>query len=195
MARKRQSVGQTIGGIVAGIEQQIFRTTPPAQRAGRPRARRLRRSRPRVAARSASGCRATRSTPRPRRTTRRRPRPAAPPVGAGRRGRRRPGRRRADRLVRGRWPRAALTDGRRRRSRLGLVPDGAVRRAGPRRPVRVRRASLRPPDRAAAARHPRHGPRSTLAGGRRPNDHDRARAGLAVRRGVVQRFELDGRAA
>lgn len=31
MARKRPSVGQTIGGIVAGIEQQIFRTTPPAQ--------------------------------------------------------------------------------------------------------------------------------------------------------------------
>jgi aldose 1-epimerase len=30
MARKRASVGQTIGGIVAGIEQQIFRTTPPA---------------------------------------------------------------------------------------------------------------------------------------------------------------------
>jgi aldose 1-epimerase len=31
MAKKRPSVGQTIGGIVAGIEQQIFRTTPPAQ--------------------------------------------------------------------------------------------------------------------------------------------------------------------
>jgi aldose 1-epimerase len=30
MARKRQSVGQTIGGIIAGIEHQIFRTTPPA---------------------------------------------------------------------------------------------------------------------------------------------------------------------
>lgn len=30
MPRKRASVGQTIGGIVAGIEQQIFRTTPPA---------------------------------------------------------------------------------------------------------------------------------------------------------------------
>lgn len=30
MAKKRPSVGQTIGGIVAGIEQQIFRTTPPA---------------------------------------------------------------------------------------------------------------------------------------------------------------------
>ena len=31
MPKKRLSVGQTIGGIVAGIEQQIFRTTPPAQ--------------------------------------------------------------------------------------------------------------------------------------------------------------------
>jgi aldose 1-epimerase len=31
MAKKRPSVGQTIGGIVAGIEQQIFRTTPPAE--------------------------------------------------------------------------------------------------------------------------------------------------------------------
>ena len=30
MPRKRQSAGQTIGGVVAGIEQQIFRTTPPA---------------------------------------------------------------------------------------------------------------------------------------------------------------------
>ena len=30
MTRKRPSVGQTIGGIVAGIEHQIFRTTPPA---------------------------------------------------------------------------------------------------------------------------------------------------------------------
>ena len=30
MPRKRQSSGHTIGGIVAGIEQQIFRTTPPA---------------------------------------------------------------------------------------------------------------------------------------------------------------------
>jgi aldose 1-epimerase len=30
MARKRPSVGHTIGGIIAGIEQQIFRTTPPA---------------------------------------------------------------------------------------------------------------------------------------------------------------------
>jgi aldose 1-epimerase len=31
MAKKRPTVGQTIGGIAAGIEQQIFRTTPPAQ--------------------------------------------------------------------------------------------------------------------------------------------------------------------
>jgi aldose 1-epimerase len=30
MARKRRPVGHVIGGIVAGIEQQIFRTTPPA---------------------------------------------------------------------------------------------------------------------------------------------------------------------
>jgi aldose 1-epimerase len=30
MPRKRRSVGHVIGGIVAGIEQQIFRTTPPA---------------------------------------------------------------------------------------------------------------------------------------------------------------------
>ena len=29
MPGKRRSVGVTIGGIVAGIEQQIFRTTPP----------------------------------------------------------------------------------------------------------------------------------------------------------------------
>jgi hypothetical protein len=29
MSRKKRSVGYTIGGIVAGIEQQIFRTTPP----------------------------------------------------------------------------------------------------------------------------------------------------------------------
>lgn len=30
MARKRQSAGHAIGGIIAGIEQQVFRTTPPA---------------------------------------------------------------------------------------------------------------------------------------------------------------------
>jgi aldose 1-epimerase len=30
MARKRRSVGHAIGGIIAGIEQQVFRTTPPA---------------------------------------------------------------------------------------------------------------------------------------------------------------------
>jgi len=30
MAKKRASTGQAIGGIVAGIEQQIFRTMPPA---------------------------------------------------------------------------------------------------------------------------------------------------------------------
>jgi aldose 1-epimerase len=30
MARKRRPVGHVIGGIVAGIDQQIFRTTPPA---------------------------------------------------------------------------------------------------------------------------------------------------------------------
>lgn len=29
MTKKRPSVGQTIGGIVAGIDQQIFRSTPP----------------------------------------------------------------------------------------------------------------------------------------------------------------------
>jgi aldose 1-epimerase len=31
MARKRQSTGQTIGAIIAGFDQQVFRTTPPAQ--------------------------------------------------------------------------------------------------------------------------------------------------------------------
>jgi aldose 1-epimerase len=31
MARKRRSTGQVIGGIVAGFDQQIFRTTPPAE--------------------------------------------------------------------------------------------------------------------------------------------------------------------
>ncbi len=30
MPSKRQSVGYTIGGVIAGIEQQLFRTTPPA---------------------------------------------------------------------------------------------------------------------------------------------------------------------
>lgn len=30
MAGKRRSVGTAIGGIIAGIEQQVFRTTPPA---------------------------------------------------------------------------------------------------------------------------------------------------------------------
>lgn len=30
MSKKRPSVGQTIGGLIAGLEQQIFRTTPPA---------------------------------------------------------------------------------------------------------------------------------------------------------------------
>ncbi len=30
MSKKRPSVGQTIGGVMVGIEQQIFRTTPPA---------------------------------------------------------------------------------------------------------------------------------------------------------------------
>lgn len=31
MARKRQTTGQSIGAIVAGFEQQVWRTTPPAQ--------------------------------------------------------------------------------------------------------------------------------------------------------------------
>jgi hypothetical protein len=31
MPKKRQTAAQTIGGIVAGIDGQIFRTTPPAQ--------------------------------------------------------------------------------------------------------------------------------------------------------------------
>ncbi|MDO8483486.1 MAG: hypothetical protein Q7S35_00925 [Candidatus Limnocylindrales bacterium] len=31
MSKKRPSVGQTIGGVIAGLEQQIFRTTPPAE--------------------------------------------------------------------------------------------------------------------------------------------------------------------
>lgn len=31
MARKRPSTGQTIGGIIAGFDQQVWRTTPPAQ--------------------------------------------------------------------------------------------------------------------------------------------------------------------
>lgn len=31
MARKRQTSGQAIGAIIAGFDQQIFRTTPPAQ--------------------------------------------------------------------------------------------------------------------------------------------------------------------
>ena len=30
MARKRQTTGQTIGAIIAGFDQQVFRTTPPA---------------------------------------------------------------------------------------------------------------------------------------------------------------------
>jgi aldose 1-epimerase len=30
MAKKRPTVGQTIGGVIAGIDHQIFRTTPPA---------------------------------------------------------------------------------------------------------------------------------------------------------------------
>jgi hypothetical protein len=29
--RKRGSIGRTIGGIVVGFDQQIFRTTPPVQ--------------------------------------------------------------------------------------------------------------------------------------------------------------------
>lgn len=29
--RKRRPVGETIGGILVGFDQQVFRTTPPAQ--------------------------------------------------------------------------------------------------------------------------------------------------------------------
>jgi len=29
--RKRRPIGQTIGGIIVGFDQQVFRTTPPAQ--------------------------------------------------------------------------------------------------------------------------------------------------------------------
>lgn len=29
--KKRQSMGQTIGGVLFGFEQQVLRTTPPAQ--------------------------------------------------------------------------------------------------------------------------------------------------------------------
>ena len=29
--RKRRPVGETIGGIIVGFDQQIFRTTPPVQ--------------------------------------------------------------------------------------------------------------------------------------------------------------------
>lgn len=31
MARKKQGAGQTVGGIIAGFDQQVFRTQPPAQ--------------------------------------------------------------------------------------------------------------------------------------------------------------------
>ena len=30
-AKKRRPVGETIGGIIVGFDQQIFRTTPPVQ--------------------------------------------------------------------------------------------------------------------------------------------------------------------
>jgi hypothetical protein len=29
--RKRRPIGETIGGIIVGFDQQIFRTTPPVQ--------------------------------------------------------------------------------------------------------------------------------------------------------------------
>jgi hypothetical protein len=29
VTKKRQPIGQTIGGIIVGFDQQIFRTTPP----------------------------------------------------------------------------------------------------------------------------------------------------------------------
>ena len=104
--------------------------------------------------------------------------------------RRRPGRRRAPRLVRGRWPRAAQ-DVRRRAARLGLVPDGALRRPGPRRRVHVRGRDVRA-SRRRCRRTRSTGPSSTAAG--RPS----TTATIAIDLGpdwpfagcVVQRFEL-----
>jgi hypothetical protein len=31
MAKRKRPVGETIGGILVGFDQQVFRTTPPAQ--------------------------------------------------------------------------------------------------------------------------------------------------------------------
>ena len=64
---------------------------------------------------------------------------------------------------------------------MGLVPDGAVRRPGPRCRVHVRRGGRAAAGDDAAARHPRDGPRPPLAGVDADDDRDRSRAGLAVR--------------
>ena len=123
--KKGQPIGQTIGGIIVGFDQQIFRTTPPVNElvakgdaACAGRGGRRRDDDGRAARRSAIAPDAQRRAPRAR--------------GPGGRGRRRPRRRRPHRVVRVDGHELLRTDGD-GRDPVGLVPDGAVRRPGPRR--------------------------------------------------------------
>ena len=175
MARKRRSAGHAIGGIIAGIEQQVFRTTPPANELVAKGARL------RTVAAAGGGTIRVGLPGDPRADDERDPAARRMALQApGRRRRDRSGSRRTDRVVRGRWTRAAR-DGRVRADRAGArsrwCPFAGRVRDGR---FTFRGRALRAADRDAAARHPRVGPRSTVGAGRRPDHLDGAGAELAV---------------
>ena len=173
-------VGQTIGGMLVGFDQQIFRTTPPVNE--------MVAKGDRLAPVAASGGGTMRvglpgdpaaPAAAPGATDPEIERPSL--VGAGRRGRRGPGRRRADRLVGGRWPRAAQDVPRRAtstgaRSRWRPTPAGSAMPSSPSAATSGDLPATMPP-------HAIHG---TVLDRRwqavdDADDRDRARAGLAVR--------------
>ncbi len=173
MARKRQSTGQTIGAIIAGFDQQIFRTTPPAHEL-------VAKGKPLAPVPAQGGGTLTIGFEEAEATTGSGEDTGLLSRRTGRPGDRGPHAWRPAGLARRRRPRDP--DHRRHGSHvLGLVPDGPVRGPGSRRTLLVPRPAVPAADRDAAACHPRHGPGSVVGSTRRPDDRDGARTRLAVR--------------
>ena len=145
--KKGQPIGQTIGGILVGFDQQIFRTTPPVNE---------------LVAKGDAACAAVAASGGGTVTVGMPGDPGGRPTSRGRGDDREPSSESADRLrlVRRRASRSSSTWSPAAASRsfvvdghellrttgdgphpLGLLPDGAVRRPGPRRRVHVRRAT------------------------------------------------------
>ena len=148
--KKGGSVGQSIGGIIVGFDQQIFRTTPPVNEL-------VAKGAPLRAGAAAGGGTLTVGLPdaehEPDRLELTAPgvRAVVDLVAGGRL---------ASFAVDGRELIKTQGDG---RHHVGIVPDGPVRRPRPRRQPRLRGRDVRAPAEPAAARDPRDGPRPPLA--------------------------------